>query len=551
MDLNSLKVKEGPEKAPHRSLLKALGLAEFEMKQPFIGIVNSFNEIVPGHVHLRTVAEAVKAGVRSAGGTPFEFSTIAVCDGIAMNHTGMKYSLVSRDIIADSVEIMAKAHGFDALVFIPNCDKTVPGMLMAAARLNLPCIFVSGGPMLKGGKDHPLDLTSVFEGVGKFKTGEISEGDLLAIEDAACPTCGSCSGMFTANSMNCLTEVLGMGLSGNGTIPAVMMDRIRLAKASGYKVMEILKMNKRPSDIMTKKAFENAMIADMALGCSTNSVLHLTAIAHEIGHEINLETLNEISMKTPNICRLSPAGSFHIEDLHYAGGMNGVLKTLEKHLHMDAMTVEGLLEEKLQGVQVLDNQVIHSLENAYSKTGGIRILRGNLAPEGAVVKQAAVLEEMMQTKGPAKVYDSEEACSQAIFNHEIQAGDVIVIRYEGPKGGPGMQEMLTPTSALNGMGLDSSVALITDGRFSGGTRGAAIGHVSPEAYEGGLIGLVENGDLIEIDIEKGLLHLDVDERILDERKRNFKPTHKSYPGVLEKYRSGVSSASKGAVWEKR
>lgn len=551
MDLNSLKVKSGPEKAPHRSLLKALGLSEFEMAQPFIGIVNSFNEIVPGHVHLRSLADAVKAGVRAGGGTPFEFSTIAVCDGIAMNHVGMKYSLVSREVIADSVEIMARAHGFDALVFIPNCDKSVPGMLMAAARLDLPCIFVSGGPMLKGGQAKSLDLTSVFEGVGKYKAGEISESELLEIENEACPTCGSCSGMFTANSMNCLTEVLGMGLSGNGTIPAVMMDRIRLAKNAGYKVMEILKMDRRPSKIMTQKAFENAMVADMALGCSTNSVLHLTAIAHEIGNEINLDKINEVSMKTPNICRLSPAGKFHIEDLHYAGGMNAVMKTLQPYLHTDVMTVEGLLKDKLEHVKVLDNKVIHSLDNPYSTTGGIRVLRGNLASGGAVVKQSAVLEEMMKTKGPAKVFDSEEACSQAIFNQEIDKGDVLVIRYEGPKGGPGMQEMLTPTSALNGMGLDSSVALITDGRFSGGTRGAAIGHVSPEAYEGGLIAFVENGDLIEIDIPSGLLHLDVDDAIIEERRKNFKPTHKSYPGVLEKYRSGVSSASKGAVWEKR
>ncbi len=553
MDLRSGVIKSGVEKTPHRSLLKALGLTDYEMKKPFIGVVNSYNEIVPGHVHLRQVAEAVKNGVRMAGGVPFEFSTIAVCDGIAMNHVGMKYSLTSRELIADSVEIMTRAHGFDALVFIPNCDKTVPGMLMAAARLDVPCIFISGGPMLKGytKSGRAIDLTSAFEGVGAYKAGKIDEDELKDIEDNACPTCGSCSGMFTANSMNCMTEVLGLGLTGNGTVPAVYMERLRMAKEAGIKIMELLEMDLKPSDILTEKAFENAMISDMALGCSTNTVLHLTAIAHEAGVELDLNKINEISKKTPNICRLSPAGPHHMEDLEAAGGISGVLKTLSPMLHMDVMTVEGILHDKLENSMVRDREVIRSLEEPYSETGGIQVLFGNLAEAGAVVKKSAVLPEMMVMTGPARIFNSEEDCAKAIFNGNIDKGDVLVIRYEGPKGGPGMQEMLTPTAALNGMGLDDSVALITDGRFSGGTRGAAIGHVSPEAYEGGLIAFVEEGDLIEIDIPRGRLELLVDVTEIALRQSKHEIIHKSYPGYLEKYRSGVSSAAKGAIWEKK
>jgi len=553
VDLRSGVIKSGVEKTPHRSLLKALGLTDYEMKKPFIGVVNSYNEIVPGHVHLRQVAEAVKNGVRMAGGVPFEFSTIAVCDGIAMNHVGMKYSLTSRELIADSVEIMTRAHGFDALVFIPNCDKTVPGMLMAAARLDVPCIFISGGPMLKGytKSGRAIDLTSAFEGVGAYKAGKIDEAELKDIEDNACPTCGSCSGMFTANSMNCMTEVLGLGLTGNGTVPAVYMERLRMAKEAGIKIMELLEMNLKPSDILTEKAFENAMISDMALGCSTNTVLHLTAIAHEAGVELDLNKINDISRKTPNICRLSPAGPHHMEDLEAAGGISGVLKTLSPMLHMDVMTVEGVLSDKLANSMVRDREVIRSLEKPYSKTGGIQVLFGNLAEAGAVVKKSAVLPEMMVMTGPARIFNSEEDCAKAIFTGDINKGDVLVIRYEGPKGGPGMQEMLTPTAALNGMGLDDSVALITDGRFSGGTRGAAIGHVSPEAYEGGLIAFVEEGDLIEIDIPRGRLELLVDVTEIALRQSKHEIIHKSYPGYLEKYRSGVSSAAKGAIWEKK
>jgi dihydroxy-acid dehydratase len=553
VDLRSNAVKAGVEKTPHRSLLKALGLTDKEMRKPFIGVVNSYNEIVPGHVHLRQIAEAVKAGVRMAGGVPFEFPTIAVCDGIAMSHVGMKYSLTSRELIADSVEIMTRAHGFDALVFIPNCDKSVPGMLMAAARLDVPCIFISGGPMLKGytkaGK--PVDLTSAFEGVGAFKAGKITEDELLDIENNACPTCGSCSGMFTANSMNCMTEVLGLGLSGNGTVPAVYMERMRMAKEAGMHVMTLLENDIKPSDILTEKTFENALVSDMALGCSTNTVLHLTAIAHEAGVPLDLEKINRISQKTPNICKLSPAGPYHMEDLNNAGGISGVLKTLSPLLHMDVLTVEGTLENKLKYAEVRDTEVIRTLEDPYSETGGIQVLFGNLAVEGAVVKKSAVLKEMLSMTGPARVFNSEEDCARAIFAGSINRGDVLVIRYEGPKGGPGMQEMLTPTAALNGMGLDDSVALITDGRFSGGTRGAAVGHVSPEAYEGGLIAFVEEGDLIEVDILKGVLQLHVTEEVIEMRKVDHQPIHKEYPGYLAKYRTGVSSAAKGAIWEKK
>jgi dihydroxy-acid dehydratase len=553
VDLKSEVIKKGIEKTPHRSLLKALGLTDTEIRKPFIGVVNSFNEIVPGHVHLRQIADAVKAGVRMAGGVPFEFPTIAVCDGIAMNHVGMKYSLTSRELIADSIEVMAKAHGFDGLVFIPNCDKSVPGMLMAAARVNVPSIFVSGGPMLKGytSSGRPVDLTSAFEGVGAYKAGKIDEEELLSIEDNACPTCGSCSGMFTANSMNCMTEVLGLGLSGNGTIPAVYMDRMRLAKEAGMKVMDLLEADLRPKDILTEAAFNNGLVADMALGCSTNTVLHLTAIAHEAGVKLDLNKINEISSKTPNICRLSPAGPYHMEDLNAAGGINGVLKTLSPLLDLQVETVEGKLKDKLHEANVRDRQVIRSLEDAYSQTGGIQVLFGNLAENGAVVKKSAVLENMLKMSGPARVYDSEEACAAAIFNKEVNKGDVLVIRYEGPKGGPGMQEMLTPTAALNGMELDDSVALITDGRFSGGTRGAAIGHVSPEAYEGGLIAFVEEGDMIEIDIPLGRLELKVSDDVILKRKEQHQVVEKNYPGYLEKYRTGVSSAAEGAIWERK
>lgn len=552
MDRRSLKITQGVAKSPHRSLLKALGLTASEIKQPFIGVVNSFNEIVPGHVHLRTLAEAVKSGVRMAGGTPFEFPCIAVCDGIAMNHEGMKYSLSSRELIADSIELMAQAHAFDGLVMIPNCDKSVPGMLMAAARLDIPCILVSGGPMLKGKTETAtLDLTSVFEGVGRFKENQLTPEELMAIEDQACPTCGSCAGMFTANSMNCMTEVLGMGLSGNGTIPAVYMDRIRLAKEAGMTIMTLIENNLTPRQILTKESFDNALIADMALGCSTNTVLHLTAIAHEAGLEIDLEKINSFTKRVPNICKLSPAGTHHMEDLHAAGGINAVLKVLSPLLHLEAQSVEGTLQEKIAAVSIKDESVIRSLEKPYAKEGGIKVLYGNLAPEGAVVKQSAVLPDMMCSTGPARVYESEESCSESIFAGEVNPGDVLVIRYEGPKGGPGMQEMLTPTSALNGMGLDDSVALITDGRFSGGTRGAAIGHVSPEAYEGGVIGLVETGDMIEIDIPAGTLNLLVDDRRLEGRRKAFQPLQKPAKGYLSKYRNNVTSASKGAVWKEK
>ena len=549
-------IKSGVEKSPHRSLLKALGLTEKEMEKPFIGVVNSYNEIVPGHIHLNKIVEAVKAGIRMEGGVPFEFPTIAVCDGIAMSHVGMKYSLPSRELIADTIEVMTRAHAFDALVLVPNCDKSVPGMLMAAARLNIPTIIVSGGPMLSGRtrQGKTVDLTSVFEGVGAFKAKKITEDELLDIENNACPTCGSCSGMFTANSMNCMTEVLGLGLSGNGTIPAVYTDRIRLAKEAGMQIMTLLNEDIRPRDILTKDAFKNALVADMALGCSTNTILHLTAIAYEAGVKIDLELINEISNKTPNLCRLSPAGKYHMEDLHRAGGINGVLKRLQEAglLELEAKTVEGKdLKEKLKNTLIYDRDVIRSKDTAHSQTGGIKVLFGNLSPSGAVVKKAAVLESMMKSKGPARVFNSEEECSKAILSGKINKGDILVIRYEGPKGGPGMQEMLSPTASLNGMGLDDSVALITDGRFSGGTRGAAIGHISPEAYEGGLIGLIEENDLIEYDILLGKLNLLVDDKILNKRKENFIPIEKKYDGYINKYKGLVSSASEGAICKGR
>lgn len=541
-------MKKGFEKAPHRSLLKASGLCDEEIEQPLIGVVNFFNEIVPGHVHLRDISEAVKRGVMMKEGTPLEFPAIAVCDGIAMNHEGMKYSLVSRELIADSIEIMTKAHGLDGLVMIPNCDKTVPGALMAAARLNIPTVIVSGGPMLSSYRKN--DLTTVFEGVGQLKNNKISEFDLKTLENHACPTCGSCAGMFTANSMNCMTEVIGMGLAGNGTLPAVYSERKILAKRAGMKVMHLIEKNIKPLDIMTKESFENALVVDMALGCSTNTVLHLMAIAKEAGVYLDLKSFNDISFKVPNLCKLSPAGPYHMEDLHHAGGLSAVMHTLSKKslIHNDLPTVEGIsVGQRIENAIIKNKKVIRPISNPYSDTGGLKILFGNLAKEGAVVKQSAVLDKMMYTKGPARVFNSEEACVEAILSEKINPGDVIVIRYEGPKGGPGMREMLTPTSTLAGMGLDDTVALITDGRFSGGTKGAAIGHISPEAYDKGPIALVEEGDIIEIDIKNGTLELLVKEEVLENRKKNLTIKENHVTGYLKKYRKIVSSASHGAV----
>ena len=546
------RVKKGYEKAPHRSLFKAMGYTNEELALPLIGVVNSQNEIVPGHIHLDTIAEAVKSGIRMAGGTPIEFPSIGVCDGIAMNHVGMNYSLASRELIADSIEAMAMAHGFDGLVLIPNCDKIVPAMLMAAARLNIPAIVISGGPMLAGrmGKKD-LDLNSVFEGVGAVSAGKMTEEELYQIEEDACRSCGSCAGMFTANSMNCLTEVLGMGLPGNGTIPAVFAERVRLAKKAGMKILDLVKRDIRPRDIMTEKAFENALTVDMALGCSTNSVLHLTAIAHEAGIKIDLDIINEVSMRTPNLCRLSPAGHHHIEDLYAAGGVQAVMKELSKKglINLDLMTVTGkAIRENIEMVRVLDYDVIRPIDNPYSETGGIAVLRGNLAPDGAVVKRAAVAPEMMVHEGPARVFNSEEEAFDAILGGKIQKGDVIVIRYEGPKGGPGMKEMLSPTSAIAGMGLDKDVALLTDGRFSGATRGASIGHISPEAMEGGPIALVEEGDIISINIPEGKLDMKVSSEELQQRRANWKaPEPKIKKGYLARYARMVSSADKGAI----
>ncbi len=545
-------VKKGVEKTPHRSLFKASGLTDEEISRPLIGVVSSKNEIIPGHVHLDTIAEAVKAGVRIAGGTPLEFPAIGVCDGIAMGHVGMKYSLASRELIADSIESMALAHGFDALVLIPNCDKIVPGMLIAASRLNIPSIICSGGPMLSmnfNGKDR--DLNTAFEAVGAFKAGTIDEQGLLELEEAACPTCGSCSGMFTANSMNCLCEVLGMALPGNGTIPAVYSERIRLAKQAGMKIMELLERNIRPRDIITPDALYNALRVDMALGCSTNSMLHLPAIAYEAKAPISLDYANEISEATPNLCHLAPAGDHHVQDLYAAGGVTAVMNELAKAdlLKLDTITVTGKTQgENIKGHEVKDYSVIRPLDNPYSKTGGIAVLKGNLAIDGSVVKRSAVAPEMLQHEGPAKVYDSEDEAIAAIYAGKIKAGDVVVIRYEGPKGGPGMREMLSPTSAICGMGLDKDVALITDGRFSGATRGAAIGHVSPEAMEGGPIAFVKDGDIIEIDITKGILNVKVSDEEMAERKKGWTPNEpKIKAGYLKRYSKLVSSAMQGAV----
>lgn len=553
--MDSKVMKSGFDKAPQRSLLHALGLTEEEIERPLVGIVSSYNEIVPGHMNLDKICEAVKMGVSMAGGTPIVFPAIAVCDGIAMGHKGMKYSLVTRDLIADSTEAMALAHAFDALVMIPNCDKNVPGLLMAAARINVPTIFVSGGPMLAGHvKGHKTSLSSMFEAVGAYQAGKISEEELKEYELNTCPTCGSCSGMYTANSHNCLTEVLGMGLAGNGTIPAVYSKRIELAKHAGMQVMELYRKNIRPRDIMTKEAFENALTADMALGCSTNSMLHLPAIANECGIEINLDIANEISARTPNLCHLAPAGPTYIEELDAAGGVYAVLNELVKKdlIHTDVMTVTGkTLKENLVGHVNKDLNVIRPIDNPYSQTGGIAVLKGNLAEDGCVVKRSAVAKEMLVHEGPAKVFDSEEEAIQGIFGGKIKAGDVVVIRYEGPSGGPGMREMLSPTSAIAGMGLDKEVALITDGRFSGATRGAAIGHISPEAVQGGLIAYVKNGDMISINIPEHKIELKVSNEIIEKRKQEMPIKVKTdVTGYLARYAKMVSSADKGAIINK-
>ncbi|MCI6866376.1 MAG: dihydroxy-acid dehydratase [Lachnospiraceae bacterium] len=547
-------VKKGIQQAPHRSLFHALGLTEEEMKKPLIGIVNSYNEIVPGHMNLDKITEAVKLGVSMAGGVPREFPAIAVCDGIAMGHIGMKYSLVTRDLIADSTECMAMAHQFDALVMIPNCDKNVPGLLMAAARLNIPTIFVSGGPMMAGHlHGRKRSLSSMFEAVGGYTAGKMSAEEVVEYEEKVCPTCGSCSGMYTANSMNCLTEVLGMGLRGNGTIPAVYSERIRLAKMAGMQIMELLKKDIRPRDIMTEKAFMNALTVDMALGCSTNSMLHLPAIAHEAGVELNVDIANEVSARTPNLCHLAPAGPTYMEDLNEAGGVYAVMNELTKKdlLNLDCMTVTGkTVGENISGCINKNPEVIRPLENPYSETGGLAILKGNLAPDSGVVKRSAVVPEMMVHEGPARVFDSEEDAIAAILGGKIVSGDVVVIRYEGPKGGPGMREMLNPTSAIAGMGLDSSVALITDGRFSGASRGASIGHVCPEAAVGGPIALVEEGDIIKINIPECKLELAVSDEVLAERKAKWQPREpKVTTGYLARYASLVTSANRGAVLE--
>lgn len=545
-------MKNGLGRAPSRALMKAMGMTDEEIARPLIGVANSANEVVPGHIHLNRIAEAVKAGIRLAGGTPMEFCTIGVCDGLAMGHDGMRYSLASREIVADSVEIMAMAHPFDGLILIPNCDKIVPGMLMAALRVNIPSVVISGGPMLTG-RHHgaKTDVITVFEAVGRVKSSQMTMDELCELEDKACPGCGSCAGMFTANSMNCLTEALGLGLPGNGAIPAVYAARIRLAKQAGMKVVELVNRNIRPRDIATEQAFSNAMAVDMALGCSTNTVLHVPAIAHEAGVKISLELFDQISQKTPHICSLSPGGPNHLEDLDAAGGVQAVMKRLsEKDLvNTNVMTVTGeTLQQNLEKSAVLNNEVIRTFETAHSPRGGIAIMRGNLAPDGGVVKQSAVAGEMLCNTGTARVYDSEEAAVESILNGLIKPGDIVVIRYEGPRGGPGMREMLNPTSALVGMGLDKSVALITDGRFSGGTKGAAIGHISPEAAHGGPIALVREGDRILIDIPGKKIDLLISEDEFARRKSEWKvPSHKVNTGYLARYASYVSSADQGAI----
>jgi dihydroxy-acid dehydratase len=548
-------IKRGIERAPHRSLLHALGIKRAEIEKPFIGIVNSFTEVVPGHIHLRDIAKSVKAGVKECGGVPFEFNTIAVCDGISMNHQGMKYSLPSRELIADSVEIMAQAHAFDALVFIPNCDKVVPGMLIAAVRMNIPAIFISGGPMLAGritsGKnEYKVDLNSVFEAVGRVIKGEMNEKQLEDLVGVACPGCGSCAGMFTANTMNCLTEALGLALPGSGTIPAVDDRRYQLAGQAGRTIMELLIKNIKPKDIVNRKTIENAFAVDMALGGSTNSVLHLMALAHEAGVDFPLAKINNISDKTPCLCRLRPSGEYHIEDLNKAGGISAVMSELKMLLNIEERTVSGkTIKEIIAGSCVIDNDVIHSIKNAYSDKGGLAILFGNLAPEGAVVKRSAVADEMMVHSGPARVFNSEDEATKAIMAGNIKKGQVLVIRYEGPKGGPGMREMLTPTSMLSGMGMEKEVALITDGRFSGATRGAAIGHVSPEAASRGPIAAIMDGDIINIDIRNNKLEVDISDKKMIERLirlGKFQPRIKS--GYLKRYAEKVTSANQGAVF---
>ncbi len=552
--MNSNQVKMGVERAPHRSLFKAMGMTDEELSRPLVGVVNSFNEVIPGHIHLRTIVDAVKAGIRMSGGTPVEFPAIGVCDGIAMGHVGMHYSLPSRELVADSTESVALANSLDAMVMVPNCDKIVPGMLMAAARVNIPTVVVSGGAMMAGRiGTRAISLSTVFEAVGSVKAGKMTVEELGCFEDAACPSCGSCSGMFTANSMNCLTEVLGIGLPGNGTILAVMAERIRLAKTAGMKVMEMLEKNIRPKDLMTRRAFENALTVDMALGCSTNSMLHLPAIAHEAGVDFDLEWANAISAKTPNLCKLSPAGPHHIEDLYAAGGVQAVMSELAKHdlIHLDLPTVTGkTVGENIASAVNRDPTVIRPIEQPYSKTGGIAVLKGNIAPDACVVKRSAVDPSMQKFTGTVRVFDSEDATIDAIYAGKVNKGEVLVIRYEGPKGGPGMREMLMPTSALAGMGLDKDVALITDGRFSGATRGASIGHVSPEAAAGGPIAFVRNGDLISIDMEACTIRVNVTEAEFEERRKGWKaPEPKVKTGYLARYAKLVTSANRGAVLE--
>ena len=553
--MRSDQMKKGIERAPHRSLFKAMGYTDKELKRPVIGVANSFNEVIPGHIHLRELAEKVKEGIRKAGGTPMEFNTIGICDGIAMGHKGMKYSLPSRELVADSVETMAMAYPFDGMVCIADCDKIVPGMMMAMLRVNIPAIYLSGGPMMAGKCDKDVvDLISVFEGVGGVASGHMSEKDLKILEDCACPGAGSCSGMFTANSMNCLSEALGLSLPGNGTIPAITVERKRLAELAGKKVMELVKKNIKPRDIATKKAFENAMTVEMALGSSTNTVLHLPAIANEAGIKLKLELFNKISRKTPNLCRISPAGTQHMEDLDRAGGIPAVMTELKKKdlLHTGIKTVTcNTVNANMKGAKNKDTEVIRSINKPYTKDGGLSILFGNLAPDGSVVKKSAVAKDMLMHEGPARVFDSEEAAMKAIMGGKIKKGDVVVIRYEGPKGGPGMREMLSPTAAIAGEGLDKDVALITDGRFSGGTRGAAIGHISPEAQEGGVIAIVKEGDRIRIDIPRKKLELLVDQKEIDKRFKKWKrPDYKVKEGYLYRYAKQVTSASTGAIFAK-
>ena len=550
--MRSDKMKSGAERAPHRSLLRALGLSDTEMKRPFIGVVCSKSDYIPGHKHLGEIADAVKAGIRNNGGVPFEFETIGVCDGLAMGHKGMKYSLASRELIADSVEVMLTAHPLDAVVFIPNCDKIVPGMMLAACRLNLPSIFVSGGPMMPGKHNGTrFGLSEMFEAVGSYASGKIDENELTALEKSACPTCGSCSGMYTANSMNCLTEAIGMALPGNGSIPAVMSARVALAKQAGERIMELLAEDIRPKDILTEKAFENALRSDMALGCSSNTVLHLLAIAHEAGVDVTIDTMDDVSRTTPQLCKLNPASQVFITDLNDVGGIPAVMKELSKAglIHEDALTVSGTVADRLRCVSAADGEVIRAIDDPFRKDGGIAVLKGNMAQDGAVVKQGAVAPEMMVHSGPAKCFNCEEDASEAILGGKIQAGDVVVIRYEGPKGGPGMREMLQPTACITGMGLGSSVALITDGRFSGATRGASIGHVAPEAAAGGMIAFIEDGDIIDINIPERSLSVRISDEELAKRKENWKAPEKELTGYIKRYAKMVQSSAVGAVFD--